>query len=190
MSRSSTLADLTDRLTSDPGTWRNSSLVSVTQISTSGLLVLFRTAQRMRTLVRTKGGDGRLQHRVLASVFYEASTRTSCSFQAAMTRLGGTFIHVDGGKGGNTSASKKGESLEDTIRCLECYTDVTVLRHPTTGSVQRVALGGNSVKPVINAGDGGKSNANMKTYRNSVGLNCLNLCATSHKWGSIPRRLF
>jgi len=108
----------------------------------------------MRTLVRTNGGDSRLQHRVLASVFYEASTRTSCSFQAAMMRLGGTFIHIDGGKGGNTSASKKGETLEDTIRCLECYTDVTVLRHPTTGSVQRVALGGGTVKPVINAGDG------------------------------------
>lgn len=72
-----------------------------------------------------------------------------------MMRLGGTFLHVDGGKGGNTSASKKGESLEDTIRCLECYTDVTVLRHPMTGSVQQVALGGGTVKPVINAGDGG-----------------------------------
>lgn len=104
--------------------------------------------------MRTKGGDDRLKHKVLASVFYEASTRTSCSFQAAMMRLGGTFLHVDGGKGGNTSASKKGESLEDTIRCLECYTDVTVLRHPTTGSVQQVALGDGTVKPVINAGDG------------------------------------
>ena len=70
-----------------------------------------------------------------------------------MMRLGGTFLHVDG-VSGNTSASKKGETLEDTIRCLECYTDVTVLRHPTTGSVQRVALGGGTVKPVINAGDG------------------------------------
>mmetsp|Transcript_43250 Transcript_43250/g.77722 ORF Transcript_43250/g.77722 Transcript_43250/m.77722 type:complete len:356 (-) Transcript_43250:99-1166(-) len=149
-----TLADLTNGLTSDPKTWKNSHLISVTQISTSGLLILFQTAQSMRSLVRTKGGDSRLQHRVLASVFYEASTRTSCSFQAAIMRLGGTFIHVDGGKGGNTSASKKGESLEDTIRCLECYTDVTVLRHPTTGSVQRVALGGGTVKPVINAGDG------------------------------------
>ncbi len=71
-------------------------------------------------------------------------------------RLGGTYLHVDGGAGGNTSASKKGETLEDTIRCLECYADVTVLRHPTTGSVQRVALGEGTVKPVINAGDGGK----------------------------------
>jgi aspartate carbamoyltransferase catalytic subunit len=86
-------------------------------------------------------------------------------------RLGGTFLHVDGGAGGNTSASKKGESLEDTIRCLECYTDVTVLRHPTTGSVQRVALNGGTTKPVINAGDGGefqymmnKSNLRGKLY--------------------------
>ncbi|KAL9188443.1 hypothetical protein ACHAXT_006821 [Thalassiosira profunda] len=151
---STALGGLANGLTSDPKSWKDAPLISVTQISTSGLLLLFQTAQSMRTLVRTNGGDNRLQHRVLASVFYEASTRTSCSFQAAMMRLGGTFIHVDGGKGGNTSASKKGESLEDTIRCLECYTDVTVLRHPTTGSVQRVALGGGTVKPVINAGDG------------------------------------
>lgn len=123
-------------------------------MTTSGILRLFETAAAMRDLVRSKGGDDRLKHKVLASVFYEASTRTSCSFQAAMMRLGGTFLHVDGGKGGNTSASKKGESLEDTIRCLECYTDVTVLRHPTTGSVQQVALGDGTVKPVINAGDG------------------------------------
>lgn len=151
-----TLSDLTDKLIYDPQTWKGSPLISVTQMTTSGLLRLFQTAQSMRTLVRTSGGDNRLQHRVLASVFYEASTRTSCSFQTAMMRLGGTFIHVDGGKGGNTSASKKGETLEDTIRCLECYTDVTVLRHPTTGSVQRVALSDGTVKPVINAGDGGE----------------------------------
>ena len=151
-----TLAELTDQLTSDPASWEGSPLISVSQISTAGLQLLFQTAQSMRSLVRSQGGDERLKRRVLASVFYEASTRTSCSFQAAMMRLGGTFIHVDGGKGGNTSASKKGESLEDTIKCLECYTDATVLRHPTTGSVQNVALGEGSVKPVINAGDGGK----------------------------------
>ena len=71
-----------------------------------------------------------------------------------MMRLGGTFLHVDGGSSGNTSASKKGESLQDTIRCLECYSDVTVLRHPITGSVESVALDAGTVKPVINAGDG------------------------------------
>ncbi len=153
-SASNDLSAITNTLTDDASSWEGQNLISVTQMTTSGILRLFKTAQSMRDLVRSKGGDDRLKHKVLASVFYEASTRTSCSFQAAMMRLGGTFLHVDGGKGGNTSASKKGESLEDTIRCLECYTDVTVLRHPTTGSVQQVALGNGTVKPVINAGDG------------------------------------
>jgi carbamoyl-phosphate synthase/aspartate carbamoyltransferase/dihydroorotase len=104
----------------------------------------------MKTLVRTQGGDDRLAHYVLATVFYEASTRTSCSFQAAMQRLGGSIIHVDGK--GNSSASKKGETLSDTIRCLECYVDATVLRHPVTGSVGEVVE--TVTKPVLNAGDG------------------------------------
>ena len=65
-------------------------------------------------------------------------------------RLGAKNIHVDGQ--GNSSAAKKGETLEDTIRCLECYTDVTVLRHPVQGSVGRVME--NAAKPVLNAGDG------------------------------------
>ena len=112
--------------------------------------MLFRVAQEMRQIVRTKGGDDRLAHRVLGTVFYEASTRTSCSFQAAVMRLGGKFIHVDGQ--GNSSANKKGETLEDTIRCLECYTDATVLRHPVHGSVGKVIA--MSTKPVLNAGDG------------------------------------
>jgi len=116
----------------------------------AGLQLIFQVANQMKTLVREKGGDDRLQHRILGTVFFEASTRTSCSFQAAVQRLGGKFIHVDGQ--GNSSANKKGESLEDTIRCLECYTDATVLRHPVHGSVGRVI--DMATKPVLNAGDG------------------------------------
>lgn len=63
------------------------------------------------------------------------------------------MLHIDAGKSGNSSSSK-GESLDDTIRCLECYTDITVLRHPVKGSVPSVALGGGTIQPVINAGDG------------------------------------
>ena len=137
-------------LTENPESWKGSSLLSVTQITPPGLHLLFRVAQEMRQIVRTKGGDDRLAHRVLGTVFYEASTRTSCSFQAAVMRLGGKFIHVDGQ--GNSSANKKGETLEDTIRCLECYTDATVLRHPVHGSVGKVIA--MSTKPVLNAGDG------------------------------------
>jgi carbamoyl-phosphate synthase/aspartate carbamoyltransferase/dihydroorotase len=137
-------------LTEDPASWKRASLLSVSQISPGGLELLFSTARSMRDLVRTAGGDERLKHKLLATVFYEASTRTSGSFQAAMMRLGGTTLHIDGQ--GNTSAGRKGETLEDTIRCLECYSDITVLRHPVQGSVSNVIE--MATKPVINAGDG------------------------------------
>ena len=150
MTDNDVLTPLVDTLTSDPSTWKGSSLLSVTQITPSGLALLLQTAEQMRTLVRKHGGDNRLAHRILATVFYEASTRTACSFQAAMKRLGGTIIHVDGQ--GNTSANKKGETLSDTMRCLECYVDLTVLRHPVKGSVGQVVAG--ALKPVLNAGDG------------------------------------
>ena len=137
-------------LTEDPSTWVGQSLVSVTQLTPKGFGLLVDISKQMRDLVKRQGGDDRLKHKVLATVFYEASTRTSCSFQAAMMRLGGKFLHVDGQ--GNSSAAKKKESLEDTIRCLECYVDVVVMRHPATGSVPEIAKV--STKPTLNAGDG------------------------------------
>jgi aspartate carbamoyltransferase len=137
-------------LTEDPASWNGKSLLSVTQITPAGFEMMVKVSQEMRDIVKTKGGDDRLKHKLLATTFYEASTRTSCSFQAAMMRLGGKFLHVDGQ--GNSSAAKKKESLEDTIRCLECYVDAVVLRHPVTGSVTQVAHA--TTKPVLNAGDG------------------------------------
>lgn len=89
-----------------------------------------------------------LKGKVMASVFYEVSTRTSCSFAAAMLRLGGTVIHMD-----ETSSSvKKGETLEDSIAIMAGYSDVVVLRHPQPGAVTRASK--SSRKPLINAGDG------------------------------------
>ena len=139
-------------LTADPSTWQKSNLISATQLTADGLRLLYDVACSMRELVRSKGGDDRLKHKMLATVFYEASTRTSCSFQAAMKRLGGEVIHVDAGAGGNSSAGKKGETLTDTINCLECYVDVTVLRHPIKGSAMEAAS--KAKKPIVNAGDG------------------------------------
>ena len=149
------ISPLVDGLSSDPKTWSNTSLISVTQITSSGLDLLFHKALEMRTLVqRGGGGNDKQKYKILSNVFYEASTRTSCSFQTAMMRLGGTFIHVDASSGGNTSASKKGETLSDTIKCLQCYTDVTVLRHSIKGTLGDLVMNGGLVKPVINAGDG------------------------------------
>src|SRR3970282_589636 len=79
----------------------------------------------------------------------EPSTRTSSSFTAAMERLGGSVIPINEVK---YSSVTKGESLTDTIRTLECYADVIVLRHPETGSAAIAAKAAR--KPVINAGDG------------------------------------
>jgi len=102
----------------------------------------------MKALVTTQGGDDRLKHRVLACLFYEPSTRTNCSFQAAMLRLGGSVLAVNE----QHSSVKKGESLEDTIRTLASYCDGVVIRHPMKGSADAAAAV--SSKPIINAGDG------------------------------------
>jgi aspartate carbamoyltransferase len=102
----------------------------------------------MRMMVKKTGSWDLLKGKVLANVFYEPSTRTSSSFHAAMLRLGGTVISVN-----ETSSSvAKGESLPDTIRTLECYSDLIVLRHPQAGAAQLAAS--HARVPIINAGDG------------------------------------
>lgn len=77
-----------------------------------------------------------LRGKIMASVFYEVSTRTSCSFAAAMLRLGGQVIHMNE----NSSSVKKGETLEDSIAVLAGYADVVVLRHPDRGAVLVIFL--------------------------------------------------
>ena len=123
-------------------------LLSVTDITYTEILQLLKRAIFMKDVVRTCGGMEILKHRVLALIFYEPSTRTSCSFQAAMLRLGGSVINVDV----ELSSIQKGESLEDTIRTLSCYTDAIVMRHPLQPAVLEAASV--SSIPVINAGDG------------------------------------
>ncbi|MDR2150002.1 MAG: aspartate carbamoyltransferase [Spirochaetaceae bacterium] len=88
--------------------------------------------------------------KLMASLFFEASTRTRLSFEAAMLRLGGTCL---GFADSSSSSVSKGESFADTIRIIAAYSDVMVLRHPKEGSAL-VASRSSSV-PVINAGDGG-----------------------------------
>lgn len=93
---------------------------------------------------------GRLQGRVLAALFYEPSTRTRLSFEAAMLRLGGRTLGTDNAR--EFSSAAKGETLEDTIRIVAGYADVIVLRHNEQGAA-RLAAAVSDV-PVINAGDG------------------------------------
>ncbi len=88
--------------------------------------------------------------KILGSLFYEPSTRTRLSFEAAMMRLGGQVIGFS--EAGSSSVSK-GESIADTIRTVACYADVIVMRHPKEGAPKVASI--YSDVPVINAGDGG-----------------------------------
>ena len=125
-------------------------IISVSQFSRENLEHIFRVAQEMRAIVRSQGSTDLLRGSVLACLFYEPSTRTSSSFIAAMSRLGGTVIPIT--QGVQFSSVSKGESLPDTIRTLESYADVIVIRHPEMGSAQIAA--DYARKPIINGGDG------------------------------------
>ncbi|XP_012269304.2 CAD protein isoform X2 [Athalia rosae] len=110
---------------------------------------IFNLAQTFRVYVqKDRPLDHILRGKIMASIFYEASTRTSCSFSAAMQRLGGRVIYMDG----TTSSVKKGETLEDSVAVMAGYADVVVLRHPEPGAVARAA--NHCRKPLLNAGDG------------------------------------
>src|SRR6266702_3422174 len=94
--------------------------------------------------------SGRLNGQVMAALFYEPSTRTRLSFEAAMLRLGGRTIGNDNAR--EVSSAAKGETLEDTIRIVSGDADVIVLRHNEEGAARRAAAV--SAVPIINAGDG------------------------------------
>ncbi len=129
--------------------WYGKDIISVKQFSRADLEYVFGVAHEMRGMVERVGTFDLLKGKILANLFYEPSTRTSSSFTAAMERLGGSVIPINEVK---YSSVTKGESLSDTIRTLECYADVIVLRHPETGSAAIAAKAAR--KPVINAGDG------------------------------------
>jgi aspartate carbamoyltransferase catalytic subunit len=124
-------------------------IISVSQFDRSNLEYVFGVAEEMRSMVEHVGTFDLLKGKILANLFYEPSTRTSSSFMAAMQRLGGSVIPINEVR---YSSVAKGESLPDTVRTLESYADVIVIRHPEVGAAAIAAQ--YSRKPVINAGDG------------------------------------
>jgi len=124
-------------------------ILSVKQFNRENLEYIFDVAHEMEVMVCRVGSFDLLKGKILANLFYEPSTRTSSSFTAAMERLGGSVIPINEVR---YSSVSKGESLPDTVRTLESYADVIVLRHPETGSAALAAK--YARKPVINAGDG------------------------------------
>lgn len=124
-------------------------ILSVKQFNRNDIQYIFEVAHEMSGMVRRVGTFDLLKGKILTNLFYEPSTRTSSSFTSAMERLGGSVIPINEVR---YSSVSKGESLPDTIRTLECYADVIVLRHPEMGSAALAAQ--YARKPLINAGDG------------------------------------
>jgi aspartate carbamoyltransferase len=118
-------------------------------ISDEALALTLSTASDFEDVLNKGGLLRNMEGQVLATLFYEPSTRTRLSFETAMHRLGGRVITVADPK---TSSAAKGESLPDSIRTVEGYADIIVIRHPRKGAAQEAADA--ATIPIINAGDG------------------------------------
>ncbi|HNX69701.1 aspartate carbamoyltransferase [Rivihabitans pingtungensis] len=121
-------------------------VISIADLTRHDLETVIATAQQLKREPRTD----LLKDKVVASCFFEASTRTRLSFETAVQRLGGTVIGFD--DGGNTSLAKKGETMADSVRIITSYVDAFVMRHPKDGAARLASE--NSSVPVINGGDG------------------------------------
>ncbi|KAK5199734.1 Carbamoyl-phosphate synthase [Exophiala xenobiotica] len=130
--------------------FKNRHVLSVRQYTRQDLHVLFTVAQEMRLGVQRQGILPILESKVLCTMFFEPSTRTSASFDAAMQRLGGRTIAINT----DHSSTQKGETLQDSIRTLGCYGDAVVLRHPDNESAATAAK--YSPVPIINGGNGSR----------------------------------
>lgn len=119
------------------------------QFTVPMLMELFNLADSMERIV-ARGGTGDYSNKIMASLFYEHSTRTRFSFESAMLRLGGKVLATENAD--RFSSVMHGETLEDTVRVVSNFSDVIVLRHNEIGGAARAASV--SSVPVINAGDG------------------------------------
>jgi len=123
-------------------------LISIHDLDRKTIDHILDTATKMESVAVKRGKD--LDSKIMAVLFFEPSTRTRLSFESAMLRLGGSVLGF--AEAGTSSAGGKGETLADTIRTVERYADIIVIRHPLDGSA-RVAAEFSSI-PVVNAGSG------------------------------------
>ena len=142
-------------------------LVSILDFNRTELEGIFRTADRMQRFSRGRRTD--LSSKIMSTIFFEPSTRTRLSFESAMHRLGGSVV---GFAEPGVSSVAKGETLADTIRMVESYSDVILLRHSIEGSAKFAAE--ISQVPVINGGDGSQHHpsqtlTDLYTIRNELG---------------------
>jgi aspartate carbamoyltransferase len=133
------------------GDFKNKDILSLNQFSTKDIDLLFKLTSKMKDIAVNAKPSKLLKGNIVALIFYEPSTRTFSSFSAAIKQLGGQTLEVLDPH--HFSSVSKGETLIDTIRVLEAYSDCIVFRHPQKGTAQTAADVAFFV-PVINAGDG------------------------------------
>lgn len=125
--------------------FKNRNIISIRDFSKKEILHILETAKKFKNKPHTS----MLKNKILASLFFEPSTRTRFSFESAMERLGGSVISLADAK---ASSSAKGESVSDSIKIVEKYCDVVVMRHSLEGSARLAAEV--TQNPIINGGDG------------------------------------
>lgn len=125
--------------------FKGRNIISIKDLSRADIIHVLETAKKLEK----KSHPRLMEGKVLATLFYEPSTRTRLSFESSMNRLGGRVISVADKE---TTSFKKGECVKDTVRTVECYSDIIVIRHSLDGA-PRVAAESTRI-PVINAGDG------------------------------------
>ncbi len=126
------------------------SVINITDLSPEEIQSMMETS--LDIIARPEAYYDACRHKKLAALFFEPSTRTRLSFEAAMLELGGSVISVAGAA---SSSAAKGESVADTAKVVSCYADIIAMRHPKEGAALVAAT--NATIPVINAGDGGHS---------------------------------
>lgn len=125
-------------------------VIEAQQFDRETLNAIFEVAKEMENIKKNSPGSQILKGYLMATLFYEPSTRTRLSFESAMKRLGGEVLTTENAR--EFSSAAKGETLEDTIRTVEGYSDIIVMRHFESGAAKRAAA--TAGIPIINAGDG------------------------------------
>lgn len=139
-------------------------LIDIKDITTNEIEELIEVAKNI--MFNPEKYSEKCKHKKLATLFFEPSTRTRLSFEAAMYELGGNVI---GFSSASSSSTSKGESVSDTIRTVGCYSDIIAMRHPKEGAP--LVASEKSIVPIINAGDGGHNHP-TQTLTDLLTISC------------------
>lgn len=133
------------------GKFKGKDIISLDQFSPQDLNVLFSLTRKMKVIAKNARPSKILNGNIVILLFYEPSSRTFASFSASVKQLGGQTVEIINPQAFSSVA--KGETLEDTIKVFEAYSDAIIIRHPIAGTAKKAA-GIASFVPIINAGDG------------------------------------